>query len=129
MTTSKSFEDIPLRADDLPEYRLTRYLPQDDAVRPAMLVVPGGGYNSVCMATEGWPIADRFQALGFQVFILTYHVNPHHFPQPQHDLQRAIRLIRHNAKSWQVNPDNVALVGFSAGGHLCACAATGVIPP
>ncbi len=122
--TSIPYEDLPLWKDDDPKYRLIRYLPQDDAVRPALLVVPGGGYSCVCMDTEGWPIADHFQALGLQVFILFYHTAPDLFPKPQRDILRAIRLIRQHATQWRVRPDQLAVVGFSAGGHLCACAAT-----
>lgn len=105
------------------EITLTRYIRNDDRVaRPAMLVVPGGGYSSVCRFTEGVPIAERFASLGFQAFILHYHVAPNRFPKPQEDILRAIKLIRANAAAWNVIPDNIAAVGFSAGGHLCASA-------
>jgi len=97
-----------------------------DAARPAMLVVPGGGYGSVCRSTEGDPVARRFAELGFRTFILDYRVAPHRFPEPQQDISRAIRLIRHHAAEWRVVPENVAVCGFSAGGHLCACA--GILP-
>ena len=101
---------------------ITRYVRTDGVARPAMLVVPGGGYGTVCRSTEGDPIAERFASLGFQVFVLNYRVAPHRFPQPQQDILRAIKLIRANAAEWGVIKNNLAVVGFSAGGHLCASA-------
>ena len=97
-----------------------------DSARPAVLVVPGGGYGNVCRSTEGDPVAKRFAKLGFRTFILHYRVSPHRFPEPQQDILRAIRLIRYHAKEWKVIPDQISVCGFSAGGHLCASA--GIIP-
>jgi len=112
---------------DSPESTLTRLVRQNDdgLPRPAMLVVPGGGYYDVCRSTEGVPIAERFHALGFRAFILNYRcraANGHPYPQPQQDILRAIKLIRAHAAEWGVIPENVAAVGFSAGGHLVASA-------
>lgn len=117
-----TIEKIPLWKDVDPAISIIRYARTDSAVRPAMLAVPGGGYGGVCMSTEGIPIAERFASLGFQVFILNYRVSPNRFPKPQQDIFRAIKLIRANAEAWRVHKDNVAVVGFSAGGHLCVSA-------
>ncbi|MBQ9772030.1 MAG: polysaccharide deacetylase family protein [Lentisphaeria bacterium] len=100
--------------------------PENDSVRPAILVVPGGGYGGVCRSTEGDPIAARFAGLGFRTFILHYRVAPNRFPIPQQDILRAIRMIRYNAEAWRIYPDQLAVCGFSAGGHLCA--SSGIIP-
>ena len=99
---------------------------KNDCPRPAVLIVPGGGYSMVCRSTEGDPVAKRFAALGFRTFILNYRVSPNRFPAPQQDILRAIRLIRYHAEKWKVIPDQVAVCGFSAGGHLCASA--GITP-
>lgn len=115
-------EKIPLWTDVDSEISLTRYVRDDGVSRPAMLVVPGGGYGCVCLSTEGYPIAERFLSLGFQVFILNYRVYPELSPKPFQDILRAIKMIRANANDWHVNKDNIAAVGFSAGGHLCAAA-------
>ena len=104
------------------EICLERYVRGDAAVRPAMLVVPGGGYSCVCASTEGAPIAERFASLGFNAFVLNYRVAPERYPKPQRDILRAVKMIRAHAAEWHVRKDNVAAVGFSAGGHLCACA-------
>lgn len=93
-------------------------------VAPAMLVIPGGGYGCVCMASEGTPIAARFTELGYRCFILTYRVKPYAYPAPLQDAVRAMKYIRGNAAKFRVNPAMVAAVGFSAGGHLAASLGT-----
>ncbi len=118
------YEEIPLWTNLASDAVLKRFLPLGQTARPAFLVVPGGGYGTVCKTTEGFPVAERFACLGFQVFELTYRVYPHVYPAPQLDLARAIRLIRRHMDAWQVLPGQLAVCGFSAGGHLCACSGT-----
>ena len=87
------------------------------------MVFPGGGYS--CRAPhEGEPIALKFNELGFHAFVVQYRVAPYRFPAPQRDAFRAIRLIRSRAQEWGVNPNQIATLGFSAGGHLCASTGT-----
>ena len=103
---------------------ITSFLLPGVEVRPAILVIPGGGYGGVCERTEGSPIARRFNELGFHAFVLDYRVAPHRFPAPQQDAMRAIRWIRGNAEKLGVDPDRIAVCGFSAGGHLAASLGT-----
>ncbi len=91
--------------------------------RGAVIVCPGGGYARLA-DHEGIPVADRFTAAGIHGFVLKYRVAPHRHPAPLMDAQRAIRLVRHHAAEWRVRPDRVAILGFSAGGHLTATAMT-----
>ncbi|MBQ4481026.1 MAG: alpha/beta hydrolase [Victivallales bacterium] len=100
----------------------------DGALRPAMLVVPGGGYHCVCEPTEGTPIARRFMSLGYNCFVLDYRVYPDGvFPNCVADAARAVKLIRANASQFGIDPRRVAAVGFSAGGHLVACLGTAIV--
>ena len=86
--------------------------------RPAMVVVPGGGYGMVSRR-EAEPIAFRFMAKGFQVFILDYLCAPTaHYPEQLLELACTVDYIRKNAERFGVNPKEVFAVGFSAGGHL-----------
>ena len=87
--------------------------------RPAVIVVPGGGYGMVSKR-EGEPIAQAFFARGFQVFILTYLVagDGVHYPEQLLELAAAVDYVKKNAAEFSVNPDEVFAVGFSAGGHL-----------
>ncbi|MBE7080001.1 MAG: alpha/beta hydrolase [Clostridiales bacterium] len=86
--------------------------------RPAVIVVPGGGYGMVSKR-EGEPIAHAFLAKGFQTFILWYSVAPDAvYPEQLLQLSVAVDYVKKNAKEMNVNPDEVFVVGFSAGGHL-----------
>lgn len=87
----------------------------------AVLVLPGGGYNHRAKH-EGDPIAQRFNELGFHAFTLQYRVLPEKAPGAQLDVVRAIKMIRANAEKWCIDPEKIAVCGFSAGGHLAACA-------
>ena len=86
--------------------------------RPALIVVPGGGYGMVSKR-ESEPIAFRFMAKGFQVFILNYLCAPvARYPEQLMELACTVDYIRKNAEKYDVNPKEVFAVGFSAGGHL-----------
>ncbi len=90
------------------------------AKRPAMLVIPGGGYRNVCTDREGEPIALAYFAKGFNCFVLNYGVGTEAdvYPKQLVDASRAILEIRSNADKYCVDKDRIYAVGFSAGGHL-----------
>lgn len=89
-----------------------------DWKRPALVVVPGGGYGMVSKR-EGEPIAHAFLAKGFQVFILTYLVGEDvRYPEHLTELAAAVDFVKKHAEEFSVNPKEVFAVGFSAGGHL-----------
>ncbi len=89
--------------------------------RPAVVVVPGGAYSSVSKR-EGEGVAARFLAQGFQAAVLTYSVvgEGAKYPDQLIELGCAIDYMRKHAKELYVNPDEIFVVGFSAGGHLTA---------
>ena len=88
--------------------------------RPFLLVVPGGGFVNVWNLTEGWPIAEQFNRLGYHAFILTYQVEGEKnlLAKDLEDVARALRLIRDSAARFHVNADRYVTCGFSAGGYL-----------
>lgn len=92
--------------------------------RPAVLVIPGGGYVGVCEDTEGGPIAKKFNELGYHAFVLDYRTAPEKWPAPQQDAMRAMKMIRANAEGWLVDPEHLYVCGFSAGGHLAGSLGT-----
>lgn len=92
--------------------------------RPAIIVLPGGGY-SFCSDREAEVIAYPYLAAGYHAFILRYSVSEHKtWPNPLNDYEQAMELIRSKADEWHILPDKIAVIGFSAGGHLAASAAT-----
>jgi len=97
-------------------YLETFILPASEA-RGAVLVCPGGGYT-MRAPHEAAPIAESYNAAGFHAFVVQYRVAPNRHPAPLLDVTRALRLIRRNAVAWNVDPDRIAVCGFSAGGHL-----------
>lgn len=119
--------DAPLAqgntSEDIPA--LTPYLVDRKADGPtgAVIVCPGGGYG-VRANHEGAPIAEWLQQAGIAAFVLRYRVAPNRHPAPLLDVQRAIRTVRSRAAEWNIDPDKIAVLGFSAGGHLTASAGT-----
>ena len=106
--------------------KITVYLASPDkATGAAVLVIPGGGYRIVAADHEGRQIAEWLNSLGVSAFVLQYRLGPrYHHPAPMQDAQRAIRMVRHNATKWAVDPARVGVLGFSAGGHLASTVAT-----
>ena len=89
-------------------------------VRPAILIIPGGGYEFVS-EREGESVAVSYLSHGFQAFIINYSVSPCRYPVAFREAAMAMIYIRENCKKYHVDPDQVAAIGFSAGGHLCGC--------
>ena len=92
-------------------------------VRPAVLVLPGGGYWFTS-DREATPVALRFLARGYAAFILRYTCVPQQFPVALREACMAMRYIREHAGEFEVDPKMVSAIGFSAGGHLCGTLGT-----
>jgi acetyl esterase/lipase len=92
----------------------------------AVIVLPGGGYAGLAADLEGREVADWFAARGFRAFVLSYRLSSHGYllPVPLIDARRAVQLVRARARDYQIDPNRIVMIGFSAGGHLAALAAT-----
>ncbi len=90
----------------------------------AVVICPGGGYGGRAEDHEGVQIARWLNRLGVVALVLRYRVSPARHPAPLADCLRALRLVRHHATTWGVDPQRVGVLGFSAGGHLALSAAT-----
>src|SRR5260221_7962296 len=115
-----------LGTDDTDKPTLIIYLTLHPAVsRTAVIVFPGGSYGMLASNHEGRQVANWFNALGVTAFVLKYRLGPrYHHPIEIGDAQRAIRMVRAQAKEFGLAPDRVGIMGFSAGGHLASHAAT-----
>ncbi|MCH5204586.1 MAG: alpha/beta hydrolase [Oscillospiraceae bacterium] len=90
--------------------------------RPSVVIFPGGGYNHVS-EREGEPIAFQYLAAGYTAFVVTYSVNAR-FPVPLIDAAYTFSKIRMRAEEFKIDPNRIAVLGCSAGGHLAGCLAT-----
>jgi acetyl esterase/lipase len=100
-----------------------RAFPSGEKGRGAIIVCAGGGY-AIRAAGESDPAALSVNRCGVNAFVLDYRLLPYRHPAMLLDAQRAIRLVRHRAAEWDIDPAHVGIMGFSAGGHLAALTAT-----
>ena len=105
--------------------KVTIFLPDaKKATGRAIVCCPGGGYGHLAMQHEGTDWATFFNNQGIALIVLKYRM-PRGVPGvPISDAEAAIRLVRANAKAWRINPKQVGIMGFSAGGHLASTVAT-----
>jgi acetyl esterase/lipase len=90
----------------------------------AVIICPGGGYGRLVRGGEGSGIAKWLNTHGVVGVVLEYRL-PKGLPyRPLYDAQQAIRTVRSKAKDWNIKPDRIGIIGFSAGGHLASSAAT-----
>lgn len=93
-------------------------VPEGVEVKGAVMVCPGGAFM-FRSPNEGAPVAERLAELGYQSFVVNYRVRPYTMEEGSLDLARAIRYVRSHADGYGILPENIASVGFSAGGILC----------
>lgn len=99
---------------------LTFYPAQDTGKpNPVVIVCPGGGYSILAFDKEGTEVAEWLNTIGVSVALLKYRV-PDNRTGALQDGQRALRLVRERAQEWNLDPDRIGMLGFSAGGHLTA---------
>lgn len=116
-----------LRVSDVSEPTLTFYpAPADNNSGTTIIVNPGGGYNILAYNLEGTEICKRFNTHGVNCVLVKYRVprreGREKHEAPLQDLQRAIAYTRSHAKEWNIDPNKIGVMGFSAGAHLAAMA-------
>jgi len=109
---------------------LTIFLPEKKTANgTAVVICPGGGYWVNASAHEGIDVAKEFAAMGVAAFVLKYRI-PNDATMinreigPLQDAQQALKLVRDHATEWNLNPNRIGIMGFSAGGHLASTAGT-----
>lgn len=99
--------------------------PKELASGATVIVLPGGGYSHLSEVKEGSDVAKWLNSLGVTAFVLKYRLGMrYHQPNPLLDAARAMRTVRSRASEWGVDPHRIAVLGFSAGGHLAATLGT-----
>ena len=109
---------------------LTAYLPaKEKATGAAVMICPGGGYSILAAQHEGSELAEWFKERGVAAFVLKYRLPnekamTHQHEVPLMDAMKGMKIIRENASKWNIAPDQIGVMGFSAGGHLAATLST-----
>jgi acetyl esterase/lipase len=107
---------------------LTVFLPSPArATGSAVIICPGGGYQTLVTKREGTDIAAAFNKMGVAAFVLTYRLPDDQTMLdksigPLQDAQQAIKVVRDRYQEWKIDPGKIGIMGFSAGGHLAATA-------
>lgn len=111
--------------DDNDKAMIRVFLPEKKvATGRAVVICPGGGYQHLAMDHEGYDWATFFNQEGIATIVLKYRM-PHGDKRvPIEDAEEAIKLVRRNADNWDINPDDIGIMGSSAGGHLASTIAT-----
>lgn len=96
---------------------------------PSVIILPGGGYSHLAINKEGYKVAHWLNSVGISAFVLKYRMPTDKTMKnktvgPLQDAQEAIRIVRRNAKKWNLNPNKIGVLGFSAGGHLASTLST-----
>ena len=123
-------ELINLYGNEAPPYdngqkaQLYIFLPDKNSTGRAIVLCPGGGYVGLSKLNEGIHWAPFFNELGISLFVLYYRLPEGDRRVPIYDAEEAIRLVRKNSDKWNINPKDVGIMGFSAGGHLASTIAT-----
>lgn len=99
------------------------------ATGTAIIICPGGAYAALAILHEGSQIAAWLNSIGITAFVLHYRLPDDAIMKdktigPLQDAQEAIRIVRHHAKEWNINPEKIGIMGFSAGGHLASTLST-----
>lgn len=121
------WEKLPPHKSDNPKDTawVKVFLPEKSkATGRAIVICPGGGYQHLAMEHEGTDWAPVFNNMGIAAIVLHYRMPHGDHRIPIEDAEQAMRLVRHNAKAWGINPNDVGIMGSSAGGHLASTIAT-----
>ena len=114
-----------LGQEDTDKPTITAYRAPRGSTGTAIIVAPGGGYSGLAIEHEGRQWAYWYNAMGITAFVLKYRLGPrYHHPIELGDAQRAIRTVRARAAEFNIIPDRIGMMGFSAGGHLTSTAGT-----
>lgn len=126
--TANALVDTVTRNVSIPT--LTIFLPLKNLSKgSAIIICPGGGYGGLLTKREGTDVARAFAKLGVAAFVLKYRLPDDRIMEdksigPLQDALQALKMVRKNAVKWNIDPQKIGIMGFSAGGHLASSAGT-----
>ena len=100
------------------------FLPEGKNTGRAVIICPGGAYYGLAYDHEGYAYADYFKHQGIALIVLKYRMPHGNHKVPMSDLCEAMRVVKSHTTEWGINPDDIGVMGFSAGGHLASTFAT-----
>ena len=112
-----------LNLTDDSKAQMVCYLPQTPSGK-AIVGVPGGGYSVLSNNHEGYMASEWFNQQGIAYFVVNYRLPEGDRTKPMSDVEHGIRIVRDSATAWGINPHDVGIMGFSAGGHLASVIST-----
>lgn len=113
-----------IRLTDITDPMMVVYKPSEENNNGSSIIIcPGGGYSILAIDKEGYEVAEWLSTLGYTAYVLQYRV-PQKRAGAFQDVQRAIRLVKQITSKQTRQPAQLGLIGFSAGGHLCALASS-----
>lgn len=98
---------------------LDEYVINDGKMHSCYIIIPGGSYDHISNH-EGKNVAEELNKYGISAFVLHYRVAPYVHPTYIYDVKRAMRYVRYNAEKYNIDPQKIGVMGFSAGGHMAA---------
>lgn len=109
-------------------YSLDISMPENSNNVPIVIVLPGGAYYKLSTWYEGSGVAMWLNHRGIGAAVLHYRMPNHHPEWPQEDIVRAVAYLRDNAMALHADPQQIGIMGFSAGGHAVAMSLTRGLP-
>lgn len=122
-TKAQTARQFTLNLTDDGKAQMVCFLPQTPSGK-AIVGVPGGGYSVLSNTHEGTLAADWMNQQGIAYFVVNYRLPDGDRTKPISDVENGIRIVRDSAKVWGINPHDVGIMGFSAGGHLSSVIST-----
>lgn len=114
---------------DIEQPSLRVFLPAPElATGRAVVACPGGGYSHLAVGHEGYDWAPYFNKQGIALIVLKYRMPKGDYTLPVSDAEAAMKMARDSADVWNLNPNDIGIMGFSAGGHLASTIATHAAP-
>ena len=123
MMQAQTAKKFTLDLTDDGKAQMVCFLPENPSGR-AIVGVPGGGYSVLSNGHEGYQASDWLNKQGIAYFVVNYRLPAGDRTIPMGDVQKGIRIVRDSASTWSINPHDVGIMGFSAGGHLASVVST-----